>query len=54
MVFRTTLMLAVLSLNSALVVAAEPPSPGTTLNATNIADYAEFIDETLVRLISEG
>lgn len=54
MVFRTTLMLAVLSLNSALVIAAEPPSPGTTLNATNIADYAEFIDETLVRLISEG
>ena len=54
MVFRTTLMLAVLSLNSALVIAAEPPPPGTTLNATNIADYAEFIDETLVRLISEG
>jgi hypothetical protein len=36
------------------VFAAEPPSPGTVLNQSNVGSYAEFIDETLVQLISEG
>jgi len=36
------------------VPAAEPPAPGTILDSANIAEYAEFIDETLVDLISDG
>ena len=34
--------------------AAEPPLPGTRLNQGNIGDYADFLDETLVELISAG
>lgn len=34
--------------------ATEPPPPGTVLNASNVATYAEFIDETLVKLIADG
>jgi hypothetical protein len=37
-----------------LAFAAEPPAPGTVLDPSNVASYAEFIDETLVQLISEG
>ncbi len=34
--------------------ANEPPPPGTVLDASNVGAYAEFIDETLVQLISDG
>ncbi|MFT4583243.1 MAG: hypothetical protein ACI915_002568 [Gammaproteobacteria bacterium] len=36
------------------VFAAQPPSPGTVLDQSNVSSYAEFIDETLVQLIGEG
>ena len=34
--------------------ASEPPAPGTVLDASNVATYAEYIDETLVNLIADG
>ena len=33
---------------------AEPPSPGTILDSSNIPNFSEFIDETLVKLIADG
>ncbi len=48
-------ILLVLSLAiSAASNATEPPPPGTVLSAANITAYAEFIDETLVKLIADG
>jgi len=34
--------------------AAEPPPAGTTLDASNVGEYAAFIDDTLVELIGDG
>ena len=34
--------------------ADEPPLPGTVLDGSNVAAYAEFIDETLVKFIADG
>lgn len=48
---------ALLALTLGLVhttTAADPPAPGTTLDASNVAQYATFIDETLVSLIRDG
>lgn len=44
-----------LSFSLALSAAAgEPPAPGAVLDASNVGEYSEFIDETLVQLISDG
>ena len=39
---------------SPVTLANEPPPPGTVLDATNVASFAQFIDETLVELIGNG
>lgn len=48
-------LVAVLAMCAGLSsLAAEPPQPGTVLDAANVAKYAEFIDTTLVDLIANG
>jgi len=54
MMQRTFALLAFTLGLAQFATAADPPAPGTTLDAANVADYAAFIDETLVRLIRDG
>ncbi len=51
MIYR---LLSVWGLLAPFAVHATPPAPGTELNASNVASYAEYLDETLVSLISAG